>query len=408
MADPIAALMGLEMDDETKLRAMADRLRRQRRAAEAFTMSGTPQIAKGSVDEMASIDAAAKAAGGYRQQGLQRALTQKMQEDRLAEQDRRDLRQRGWNQADDLRDFERENEERIRLKQEAEAALDAQQMQQGFELYVDPKNPDRKMQVRIVGGDILNSQGVPVDIGGMMKWDDYQDTLDAKASTSASPYKEVGGDKWGSVSERMETAIAGTKAEDMQGFVNGYDDWKAFAPGVGLAQDIDLHAVRSGWWGDETEKARAEWWANYQKYIENPERNAMFGATLTDNELKTWNASSINPSMDPRYVRHRLEIQQEVAQAAAEKAALVALEKGASMTSIRLQFPTLDIDDLVAQVADGSYFENRPKRFASLEQRIKEIDMAEEQGIDYDPNFTPIDLKRLEELRAKRERGEID
>ena len=58
--------------------------------------------------------------------------------------------------------------------------------------------------------------------------------------------------------------------------------------------------------GTEKMKEGAEWWAKWNRFYRAGERNALFGATLTENEQRDWNANDINPSMSEDQIRRRM------------------------------------------------------------------------------------------------------
>jgi hypothetical protein len=72
----IEALLGLEIDDEEKTRALAERLRNRQQAAEFFGMSTVAPIAKGAQAEVSSVQDAAETAGGLRQSMAKEAAMQ--------------------------------------------------------------------------------------------------------------------------------------------------------------------------------------------------------------------------------------------------------------------------------------------------------------------------------------------
>ena len=91
--DPIAAMLGLGTENEQDLKALAESLRGRQKAADFFALSTVPQIAKGAQGEQSSILEGATRGGLHRQRGLQRALQQSMQDERISAQDARALQQ---------------------------------------------------------------------------------------------------------------------------------------------------------------------------------------------------------------------------------------------------------------------------------------------------------------------------
>ena len=95
MADPFAAMLGLEVDDEQKMQALAQQLRGRQQGADMFALSTVPQIQKGAMAEQGAImdeaqqvagarDAMAQRNAAAEQSRLKRALDAQMQKERLA------------------------------------------------------------------------------------------------------------------------------------------------------------------------------------------------------------------------------------------------------------------------------------------------------------------------------------
>lgn len=56
--------------------------------------------------------------------------------------------------------------------------------------------------------------------------------------------------------------------------------------------------------GSKEMQAATAFWAKYQRLLELPERNAIFGASLTESELASWDkAKTIQPGTDPKIIR---------------------------------------------------------------------------------------------------------
>lgn len=54
--------------------------------------------------------------------------------------------------------------------------------------------------------------------------------------------------------------------------------------------------------GTEGSKEAAQWWAGWNEIRTLPERNRLFGATLTPNEKSEWDKVDINPNMDEKQI----------------------------------------------------------------------------------------------------------
>lgn len=64
--------------------------------------------------------------------------------------------------------------------------------------------------------------------------------------------------------------------------------------------------------GTKGSKEAQLWWADWEKFYTLPERNLLFGATLTPNEQAAWKAVNIHPGMDPETINKKLKAFNEV------------------------------------------------------------------------------------------------
>lgn len=76
--------------------------------------------------------------------------------------------------------------------------------------------------------------------------------------------------------------------------------------GMGLTGGVETGLARKlGSAGTANQQALAEWWKDFDRLINLPERNEMFGASLTPPEKQAWaEAQNISPGTDPKIV-HR-------------------------------------------------------------------------------------------------------
>lgn len=56
----------------------------------------------------------------------------------------------------------------------------------------------------------------------------------------------------------------------------------------------------------------ASWWQDYELFKNIPERFAKFGASLTTTEKAAWENATVNPKMDPKLIRSKLQTQLEI------------------------------------------------------------------------------------------------
>lgn len=57
-----------------------------------------------------------------------------------------------------------------------------------------------------------------------------------------------------------------------------------------------------------------QWWGLYERLQKIPERAAMFGATLTTNEMNSWNQADIKEGMTPEQIRNNLMVRLKIAE----------------------------------------------------------------------------------------------
>jgi hypothetical protein len=98
------------------------------------------------------------------------------------------------------------------------------------------------------------------------------------------------------------------KLDGLNSITSGLEKLKAdFKPeyaglGVfGFGAEIEIEAARRGM-GSQEAKNAARWWARYNQY-QAPNRHALFGATLTGNELKNYQSFTAKPSDSAETVR---------------------------------------------------------------------------------------------------------
>lgn len=97
------------------------------------------------------------------------------------------------------------------------------------------------------------------------------------------------------------TALA-SEYRNMEGLLGQFKDQFA---GKGMLGGLEVSgAQKLGSWGSKNQQALAQWWSDYQRILELPQRNQIFGASLTETEKKSWAAAqNIKPGSDPEVVR---------------------------------------------------------------------------------------------------------
>ena len=66
-------------------------------------------------------------------------------------------------------------------------------------------------------------------------------------------------------------------------------------------------------------KEAQQWWAKYRRLVTLPERNKLFGATLSDKEKASWDEVDLNPSMDAKQIRKGIQTLLDIANRAATR-----------------------------------------------------------------------------------------
>jgi hypothetical protein len=104
------------------------------------------------------------------------------------------------------------------------------------------------------------------------------------------------------------SAIKEKKIDGLNSITSGLDklkkDFKPEYAGLGVfgfGADLELEAARRGLGKKEANDA-ARWWGRYNQY-QAPNRHALFGATLTGNELKNYQSFTAKPSDSAETVR---------------------------------------------------------------------------------------------------------
>jgi hypothetical protein len=102
----------------------------------------------------------------------------------------------------------------------------------------------------------------------------------------------------------FEDTFSGTTRATMPGLVQGIPGVSQFSRSTLAPEDV---------------RKSENWWADYERFKNIPERYAKFGASLTKQEKDAWSAATVNRSMDPVDVRKNLQVQQDILKSAAER-----------------------------------------------------------------------------------------
>jgi len=93
---------------------------------------------------------------------------------------------------------------------------------------------------------------------------------------------------------------------DLQKLKSEFKDEYASLGLLGFGADLSYEAKRR--LGDEEGRKAVQWWSKYER-LQAPNRHALFGATLTGNELKNYQSFTAKKSDDPSVVRDMVQDQ---------------------------------------------------------------------------------------------------
>ena len=101
---------------------------------------------------------------------------------------------------------------------------------------------------------------------------------------------------------------------------------------LGFGADLSMEAKRR--LGSEEGAKAVQWWSKYER-LQAPNRHALFGATLTGNELKNYQSFTAKKSDDPTIVKNMLLDQADYSDATAQEKALGFERAGYKVPEIR-------------------------------------------------------------------------
>jgi len=243
MDDIYAAILGEPPTDQEKLAQLARHLRGQVDVGRLFQATGDRVVGPTGASMMNQATGQAENIGRRGEQARYR----KYQEGASARMDERERAEQAWRERDAIA-------ERA-LRRELEAARNA---------------------------TVLEAAKIRESDGGKKKWKPmtYNQLQDA-----TNKYLD---------------------AKNFQSVVNSWDDsYSLKIPGArvltnALAAKVPILTTESA------EKAQS-WWASFNNTYTLPERNRLFGATLTDNEQAEWKRNAINENMSAKQIREKLK-----------------------------------------------------------------------------------------------------
>ena len=104
----------------------------------------------------------------------------------------------------------------------------------------------------------------------------------------------------------MDLTSEGQNARRFMKIANDFQDSYAGAGPLGTGRPLQNALARYGV-GTGGGKEAANWWGDFNQIYTLPERNTLFGATLTENEKEEWEKNAINERMTAQQIRKRLD-----------------------------------------------------------------------------------------------------
>ena len=152
---------------------------------------------------------------------------------------------------------------------------------------------------------------------------DFQRSMQAERLQSQRDLKYLaaslkGGDGRGKPMKEKDTVqLEGlySLADQLRQLEKEFKDEYASLGVFGVGSDLSLEAKRR--FGDKEGEKAAQWWAKYQR-LQAPNRHALFGATLTGNELKNYQSFTAKTSDAPSFVRTMLQDQADYSEGTAQ------------------------------------------------------------------------------------------
>lgn len=259
--DPLSLLLGDDPSQAADARALAEAMRRRGQFGTLLQMSGDKALAPAGQfiarDATGQIEAAAQAA-----------------------QQRQAAQARAAQQSAAQAQWERQFGESSRHNRAMEARAQPPpyvivQGEGGGQFYSDPRNPT-KPAIPVTGPDGQPIMKPPRNAGKPVpQW-------------AATQLKEIAGEV-----NSLDTLSSRFK-----------DDYAGGGPGGALATSI---YAKLGSAGSKGMQEQASFWSDYEKMINLPERNKVFGASLSEGEKAAWDAArNIRPGVAPELVRQKL------------------------------------------------------------------------------------------------------
>lgn len=188
------------------------------------------------------------------------------------------------------------------------------------------------------------------------------------------------------VSDRRDLTQGADLVGNMQGLLTGFkDDYAApqvFGKSIPYARPLSNTLSSMGLGSKDMDEAQ-KWWAASDRLYTLFERNKMFGATLTSNEMKAWNEANASKNMKPEQVKAMLK---DILKVAREQLAS-------------------NVDGFVA----GGYDEDQIDALTQRALPMAGMEEFEEQPLEEEMedfgDLTEEEILELQQLRQEMDRG---
>lgn len=189
--------------------------------------------------------------------------------------------------------------------------------------------PDRepKTTYRTMTPEEAAANGLPA--GGT-----YQVSSEGNISTVVAAPKDAGGKALPDAAAKRIEGGVGTYSS-LSGSLEGFKDEYAGNTLTGNAENV-LQGLYSGF-GSEGQR---NWWANF-KSVDNVIRNELFGAALTPAERAAYEATTVDPSLDPKIVRENIQKRVEILGTALDRQKRFMLANGYNADAVNILYEPL-------------------------------------------------------------------
>lgn len=156
----------------------------------------------------------------------------------------------------------------------------------------------------------------------------------AEARLRLSENKAARGESGKPLPEKQASQISGltSLARDLRQLEKDFKPEYASLGVLGVGADLSLEAKRR--LGDAEGAKAVQWWSKYNR-LQAPNRHALFGATLTGNELKNYQSFTAKTSDSPDIVRQMLLDQADYSDATANERAFSFERSGYKVPEVR-------------------------------------------------------------------------